>query len=162
MSCSYSRINENEDLAQQEYLIKGTAATLYSGGSDTVGTHSNEPRPFGYIHKTDVSYNLLVHYRPSKPSRYSKTRPWRDRLCTAIWKPSNFWRGREIAIYYCHMHGSNAMEGHSADRYTSKLYFVTSKVIDVSFAGFPHLLTKDDTFNGYRIPKGSFVIANTW
>ncbi|XP_006463801.1 hypothetical protein AGABI2DRAFT_208721 [Agaricus bisporus var. bisporus H97] len=28
--------------------------------------------------------------------------------------------------------------------------------------GIPHLLTKDDTYNGYHIPKGSFVIGNGW
>lgn len=26
----------------------------------------------------------------------------------------------------------------------------------------PHLSTEEDEYNGYRIPKGSIVVANTW
>jgi hypothetical protein len=36
VSFCYSNLDENEDLARQEYLIKGSAAALYTAGVDTV------------------------------------------------------------------------------------------------------------------------------
>ena len=32
----------------------------------------------------------------------------------------------------------------------------------VAPAGFPHVLTRDDEYDGYILPKGTVVIANTW
>ena len=28
--------------------------------------------------------------------------------------------------------------------------------------GVPHMTTEDDIFNGYLIPKGALILANTW
>jgi cytochrome P450 len=30
------------------------------------------------------------------------------------------------------------------------------------FLGIPHAVTKEDTYQGYRIPKGAIVILNVW
>lgn len=35
-------------------------------------------------------------------------------------------------------------------------------LIPSRFAGLPHRLTKDDEYNGCRIPRGAVVIANIW
>jgi len=29
-------------------------------------------------------------------------------------------------------------------------------------SGVPHKLTEDDVYKGYRLPKGSIVVANAW
>ena len=28
--------------------------------------------------------------------------------------------------------------------------------------GVPHLLTQDDVYKGYRLPKGSVIVPNAW
>jgi len=40
--------------------------------------------------------------------------------------------------------------------------FANIKSPDPSSKGVPHLLTEDDEYNGYFIPKGTIVISSVW
>jgi len=33
---------------------------------------------------------------------------------------------------------------------------------DIEFIGLPHRVTQDDVYQGFRIPKGTTVVANIW
>lgn len=41
-------------------------------------------------------------------------------------------------------------------------HFQTLRWRPVAPGGVPHLLTQDDTYGGYCLPKGTVVFANTW
>ena len=46
--------------------------------------------------------------------------------------------------------------------YSSDLAFQTLRWRPVAAGGIPHLLTQDDTYQGYLLPKGTIFLANTW
>ncbi len=57
------------------------------------------------------------------------------------------------------------------DRGTGVVYFLGSKILTaaqtlrwrpVAPGGIPHMLIQDDTYEGYFLPKGTIVFANTW
>ena len=47
---------------------------------------------------------------------------------------------------------------------TSRSETLNSHTVSISdsLAGIPHQLTENDVYEGYHIPKGSFVFANSW
>ncbi|KAJ3747106.1 cytochrome P450 [Lentinula detonsa] len=61
--------------------------------------------------------------------------------------------------------GSNRLPDFS-DRdslpYIQAIVYETMRWQPITPAGLPHLASEEDVYNGYRIPKGSIIIANAW
>ncbi|KAJ3733356.1 cytochrome P450, partial [Lentinula guzmanii] len=61
--------------------------------------------------------------------------------------------------------GSNRLPDFS-DRdslpYIQAIVYETMRWQPITPAGLPHLASEEDVYNGYRIPKGSTIIANAW
>ncbi|KIK55702.1 hypothetical protein GYMLUDRAFT_230770 [Collybiopsis luxurians FD-317 M1] len=46
--------------------------------------------------------------------------------------------------------------------YITAIIWEAMRFQPVAPIGVPHVLTKDDIYNGYLLPKGSFILANVW
>ncbi|PFH47987.1 hypothetical protein AMATHDRAFT_66464 [Amanita thiersii Skay4041] len=126
VSYSHSRVNEHEDLAWQELLIKSTAGTMYAAGSDTT-VSAIASCVLGLLQHSDVlkraqeEIDSVVAYGELPTFDDEENLP----LITAICMETLRWR-------------------------------------DVVPIAVPHLLTVDDIYKGYRLPKGSLIVPNGW
>ena len=70
VSDCYANIDEKDDVAWQEYLIKGTAASMYAAGSDTVGVFFfflDPIRVSDCLGVDVVQYDLVYHRTAESP-----------------------------------------------------------------------------------------------
>lgn len=58
------------------------------------------------------------------------------------------------------MHGNHALEGHSSDVYAA--FSVSPFEVLNAVLALPHRLTEEDSYKGYRLPKGSIIVPNAW
>ncbi|KAG6908817.1 hypothetical protein DXG01_003170 [Tephrocybe rancida] len=126
-SSCLEQMDESGDLKQQESIIKGTAGTMYTAGSDTtvaimgscvLGLLTNPAA----LRKAQEEIDRVVGPKRLPTFDDVDSLPY----ITAIAKEALRWRD------------------------------VTPMV------AVPHMLHEDDEYNGYRLPKGSIIIANAW
>jgi len=125
-SYSYSRIDEKDDLAWQEYLVKATAATIYSDGTDTT-VSAMAYGLIGLLNRPDVLRRAQEEIDAAIAFGDLPTFDDEDKLpmLKAICLEALRWEN----------------------------------VIPMPI---PRMLTEDDVYKGYRLPKGSMVISNLW
>lgn len=126
VSNALEAVDKNQDLAEQEELIKGAAVTSYGGGSDTV--------------VAAVSAFVLAILQ--HPEIQAKAQRQLDEVLGHGELPS--------------------FQDVQSLPYITALVKEVLRHNPVTPLAIPHLLSEDDTWDGYWLPKGSIVMANAW
>ncbi|KAJ7211176.1 cytochrome P450 [Mycena pura] len=127
-------------LNQFKSLIKGVAATMYSAGADT----------------TVSALGTFVLAMLANPEAQRKAQ---DEIDSVI-GPGNLPDfADEPSLPYVAARSFDGEMLHLLVRLNLKIRIIN---IHGNFIAFPHYITVDDEYRGYRIPAGSLVIGNTW
>ncbi|KII84574.1 hypothetical protein PLICRDRAFT_179390 [Plicaturopsis crispa FD-325 SS-3] len=118
--------SDESDNSRQEYLIKATAGSMYSAGSET-------------LISTLRTFILAMLYNPEVQKRAQE----------------------EIDAVVGH--GNLPDFSHQPSLpYIDAIVKEVLRWAPVTPQSVPHVVTVEDTYNGYRIPAKSIVIPNTW
>ncbi|KAG6883974.1 hypothetical protein C0993_002332 [Termitomyces sp. T159_Od127] len=144
-SRSLQNMDGSRDIKLQEYIIKSTAGTMYTAGTDTtVSTIASFI--LGLIENPTVLKKAQEELDRVLEPNQLPTFADEDSLpyITAITKETLRWRvvtpigtNKDIST---HVHS----------------------VTVIDCLAVPHLLDVDDEYMGYRLPKGSVVVPNAW
>ncbi|KAJ7658590.1 cytochrome P450 [Mycena rosella] len=116
----------NNKKREHENVIKGTAANMYSAGSDT----------------TAATLGTFVYAMLANPEAQRKAQAELDVVLGPGHLPDF---ADEVALPY-----------------VSAVVKEVLRWKNVTPIAFPHFVSVDDDYRGYRIPAGSIVIGNTW
>ena len=132
-----------------------------AAGADTV----NHNPPHDLIHSMCIALIDFFHTHIFL-SRHDVIPGCTEEGSSANWhgswagSPSNIWGLATSALRASNVQGAVEMAAGLTNRYFSVVYCCCKP--DSTTLGIPHLLTRDDEYRGYHIPKGTLVIGNAW
>lgn len=92
------------------------------------------------------------------PEEFTKARREVDEVCDSLRSPTSDDISRLPFIRAC----MNEVITILNSLFKSNTTFQTLRWRPVAAGGIPHMLTQDDLYQGYFLPKGTIVLANTW
>lgn len=150
---------------KDETSLKHAAATIYAGGSDTVLNSLYLPA-IVLIERVDRIGNRDV--LPCNDPLSWGAPPCSGRSRFRCWERStpDLWGSGGSSIHECSHKRAHTLGTNITHRFGMLLVDILLTLSDIVLCylwkALPHLCTREDTYAGYRIPKGSIIIPNIW
>lgn len=132
----------------EEDAVKYTAASLYTGGADTVSSSTlllhNKPDRFSYMPLSQTVSSMATFFlvMTLHPQVQRKAQEEIDRVIGT--------------------HRLPTFDDRDSLPYVEAVVKEAYRMHPIAPMGLPHITTADDVYEGYRIPKGAIVISNIW